>query len=148
MSNEIKIGGNTFTVSPLPASKSFALQARIAPAIAEVFGVIGKVRAGADIGSLDVGEMATIVDKLAGKLPPAELEALLRELLATATMDNLPLFTSQGNPFEVRMQGRTIDTWKLLWHSIQVNYPDFFSLLDGLGAAAEKPAAPSAGSTT
>jgi hypothetical protein len=39
--------------------------------------------------------------------------------------------------FDVKMRGRTVDTWRLVAFAVEVNYPDFFALL-----AAKRGAAP------
>jgi hypothetical protein len=128
------INGNTFQVEALPAMRSFALQARIAPALGEVIGVAAGILTGGGIDTADVAELAPVLGRFFAKLPSAELQDVTRELLTGATMDGVPLFTSgQGDPFDLKMRGRTLDVWKLLWFSLEVNYPDFFGLLAARG---------------
>jgi len=124
MDHRRTIGGNVFSVVPLPAMRSFALQPRLAPALAEVVGVLGSLS-----GDLDVGALGPAVGRFFAKLPADELEAVTRELLAGATMDGAQLFTAAGNPFDLVMRGRTLDVWRLLAFAVEVNYPDFFALV-------------------
>lgn len=150
VSTERKIGGNVFCVTPLPAMRSFTLQPRLAPALAAVaegIGAIGNLAEKQDLDAIELAAIAPVVTRFFHALPPDRLEMVTRELLAGATMDGRPLFTAEGNPFDVLMRGRSIDVWKLLWFALEVNYPDFFGAVAGKGA---RPAAanPSEASTT
>ena len=136
------IGGNTFTVAALPAMRSFCLQPRIAPAVAEALGAIGGIVGGGDgVADRDVSGLAPAIGKFFSKLPAGELEEIVVELLTGATCDGRTLFngTAHGAPFDLIMQGRTLDTWRLIAFAVEVNYPDFFDLLRG--AAGKRPAA-------
>jgi hypothetical protein len=142
--DSLLLGENRFIVPPLPAMRSFALQARIAPALTEVAKGFGALKEGLD------GDVTAIAPAIAGffaKLGADELEAIAKTLLADATMDGKALFTPSGNPFDVHMRGRTMDTWKLLWFAIEVNYPDFFKALGGGVKAEGKEASKSKEST-
>lgn len=133
------IGGSLFEVTPLPAFQSFTLQAEIAPAIAAVVGAMGPLLAG-DLGSADVAEMGKAAQAFFTAMPRQRFASVARELLEGTTMDGKPLFTPAGSPFDIWMQGRTLDAWLLLWFAIEVNYPDFFGLL---GARRDGPTAAS-----
>lgn len=150
---EREIGGAVFTVSPLPAMRSFLLQPRIAPVLAEAGAILAEVAAGdADVLDLDVLELAPRilprVGQIFAKLPPEELRAITRELLEGATMDGVLLFTGAGDPFDVKLRGRTLDVWRLLWFALEVNYPDFFGALAASRSAGAVKAGPSAASNT
>jgi hypothetical protein len=147
---ECMIGGSRFQVAPLPAIRSFRLQPRLVPVVAEVAGLIFAVLAstgkplkdaslddilGLDLTSLPATDIIETVARVCAKLPPAELESIVKELLSTASMDGKPLFTGNGDPFDVLMMGRTIDTWRLLIFAVQVNYPDVFSRRGASGGA-------------
>lgn len=166
------IGGNRFEVFPLDAMQSFTLQPRIAPIIAEVGALVlaalqsdaaqQLVGGGTDLKTmsieqflaldLDVGVLAeqlvVAVGRICQKLPPADLKAILRELLANAKMDGQALFTQNGDPFLQLMRGRTLDTWRLLFFSVQVNYPDVFSRRAATGGATPAAVSASVASTT
>jgi hypothetical protein len=171
------IGGNRFTVAPLTAMRSFVLQPRLAPVIAEVAALVFAalesdavkelMGAGADGGAVDLkamtvdqfmsldldlgahaDQLVNAVSRICTKLPPKELEGITRELLQGAQMDGKFLFGDDGNPFDVLMRGRTIDTWRLLFFAVQVNYPDVFSRRAANGGATPAPGSASAVSTT
>ncbi len=166
MNTEVKIGANTFAVSPLTAMRSFVLQPRIGPVIAEAgalfFGLlrdVAKSQGGEDAelsvsalleADVDVDKIAAALGRIFVKLPPAELQSITRELLAGSTMDGRQLFAAvqgEGDSFDIVMRGRTLDVWKLLWHALNVNYPDFFGALVASGKRAPG-ASPSEASTT
>lgn len=161
----IVIGQTTFDVPEPPAMRTFALQQRIVPvlggvlrALARVFGADKVVGADgeaklAGILEADVEKLlplaASALGEVFAQMPPGELESLTRELLRDATADRKPLFATaknglQADPFDALMRGRTADVWRLLWHALEVWYPDFFALAAGLRARAEKPAPASA----
>jgi hypothetical protein len=130
MGNTLTLSGNTFVVPLLPAMRSFLLQPKIAPAVGAVFGALAPLAKG-DMGGADVEALAPLLGGFFAKLGPADLEEVVRTLLDGATMDGTPLFSAAGDTFNLRMQGRTLDTWKLLAFAVKVNYPDFFGLLGG-----------------
>jgi hypothetical protein len=133
---EIVLGENRFRVLPLPAMRSFVLQAKIGPALAEVANVFGALK-----GNLADNDFSSIAPAVAGfftRLGVEQLEEVTKALLQDATMDGKPLFSASGNPFDLYMQGRTMHTWQLLWFAIEVNYPDFFAALAAKGPVAAK----------
>jgi hypothetical protein len=149
---DIVLGGNRFQVPPLPALRSFRLQPRIVPVFAEVAGLLFAVLSksgielkdakvedilAVDTSALPVAEIVETTTRVCLKLPPNELELIVRELLDGATMDGKPLFmgSAAGDPFNVFMQGRTLDTWRLLIFAVQVNFPDVFSRRGASGGA-------------
>jgi hypothetical protein len=155
MDRTLRIGDDVFSVSPLTGERSFLLQPLIAPAMAD-FGALFALfvrafasgdeepkiaadeepKANAVVEALDALEQAgPVIARLCSKLPPEQLRTIIRELLAGATMNGKPLYSVQGNPIDVLLQGRTMDFWRLLIHAMRVTYPDFFSLLRGLGVS-------------
>jgi hypothetical protein len=145
--SDLHLGSNVFCVVPLPAMRAFALQPRVAPALAALASAVGGVKG--DLGDLDVTALGPAMAQFCAALPSTELEAVTRELLAGCTVDGLPLFGEAGAPgvFDHKMRGRTLDVWRLLWHAVKVNYPDFFALL-AARRAGEAVDAPSAASST
>lgn len=129
------IGRDVFEVGPIPALRSFTLQARIAPALAEVAAAIQKVGASGTLEEANVEELAPAVGRFFSKLPEAELEHVVRALLANTKMNGLPLFSGAGDPIDTLMAGRTLDVWRLLWFALQECYPDFFVHLGALRGA-------------
>lgn len=132
-----QIGDHLYGVEPLPAMRAFILQPKIAPAMSEVARAISQVIGSRNIGLLMVGDtdvldaIGACVTKFCETLPPKELEAITRDLLWSATRDNIPLFTSNGDTFDVVMRGHTMDVWKLLYLALEANYPDFFDVIGG-----------------
>lgn len=137
MAIEKKIGEHTYSIEPLPAMRAFILQPKIAPAVSEVARALAQVvgSRGIDLamlGDTDVLDaLGAAVTKFCETLPPKELEAVTRELLSGASRDNVPLFTGQGDPFDVLMRGHTMEIWQLLGMALEANYPDFFALIGG-----------------
>lgn len=145
----IELGKNKFTV-PVPGGmRSFALQQRIIPMAGRVANVfVSLLGAGTDvasIGDLDLTKVLPAalphIGHIFSEMAPGELEWVTRELLRDAKCDGLALFGSPaGDAFDALMQGRTTDAWKLLWHALEVWYPDFFARARALvvknGAAA------------
>ncbi len=169
---ETTIGPNRFTVVALPAMQTcelepivfpllpdiaalYALLMESAPAIATAFGGVDK-EVNAESVSAAVPSLLPILDRaseviarLARKFPPGALSALTRELLRGARCDGQELFGPAGEFYNVAMQGRTIDAWRLRLFALRVNFPDVFKLVPGAsGSAARTPAAPSAESST
>ncbi len=142
---ERKIGPDVFTVAALPAMRSFILQPRLAP----LLGIVIEALAGAQrrgISSLKdlvdheddvLALIGPVIGKLSSVLPPVELEAITKELLYGAAMNGRALFTPEGNPFDVVMRGRTMDTWRLLLFALEINYPDFSGALGSIGASGQ-----------
>lgn len=129
--NDITLGSNLFCVPALPAMRAFALQPRVAPAVATLVATLGEM--GGTLAEMDVAALGPAMSKFCAALPAAELEAVTRELLADATVDGVQLLPV----FDAKMRGRTMDTWRLLWHALKVNYPDFFGLLAARRAGGE-----------
>lgn len=151
----ITLGENTFDVPPPKGMRSFALQQRILPVagrVAEVIlhfvGATGvQVDNISDLLGSDVLKVLPhampAIGNVFSSMPAGELETITRELLGDATLRRgktpMKLFGAPaGDPFDQIMQGKSLDTWKLLWHALEVWYPDFFGLAAGLTGGAEK----------
>jgi hypothetical protein len=188
----LELGGTTFSVGPIKAIKSFTLQPRIFPLIAEVIssiaamlraapseeetadagetraeaaavlsdlerqkarmsiGALGRAAQRLQIDTVDVDGIVPIVGRVCAQLPPDELEQILRILLSNTFANGERLFSEQHergkpDPFDKVMQGRTLDTWRLVWEALRVVYADFFDRLGGKlasGKAATSEASP------
>lgn len=138
----IKISGHDFNVPPPGGMRSFSLQQRIIPVAGRVVSVFLKLVGvdGLDLSKLQETDVTAVLPAampalgaVFAQMPPGELEAITREMLRDATMNKLQLFGSPGgDAFDGLMQGRTMDAWKLLWHALEVWYPDFFASARGL----------------
>jgi hypothetical protein len=146
----IELGKNKFNVPVPKGMSSFALQQRVLPVAGRIIEVIaGLLAATGDIkgllgedGKLDAdklfsGDVLKVIPsalpamgRVFSEMPSHELENLTRALLSETTCDGVRLFHGGGgeDPFDLLMQGRALDTWRLLWHAIGVWYPDFFAL--------------------
>ncbi len=154
-----QIGDRTYTVNPLPAMQTWRLQPKLAPAAGELAALYawfvreslritdgGRVDVGNDVLRLlpeladQLPNAAAAIRRICDVLPPGDLELITRTLLRTAKCDGKPLFTDGGgDPFDILMQGRTMDTWKLLVFAVEVSYPDFFASLADARAPSRTP---------
>ncbi len=123
--------------------RTFRFQQRVIPIagrIGAVFLHLAGAKQGAGFGELLGADVLTVlpqalpaIGQVFDEMPDGELETLTRELLSGATckVGNagfIPLFGSPGgDAFDSLMQGRTLEIWQLLWHALQVWYPDFFA---------------------
>jgi hypothetical protein len=157
----ITLGKHCFDV-PLPRGmSSWALQQRVIPVAGRVAGVFLSLLGSTDIETLADTDVTKVlpaamphIGHVFSEMPQGELEAITRELLRDAKWGDegknpsMQLFGSPGgDAFDSVMRGRTIDTWKLLWHAIGVWYPDFFDLARAFTARKDEKANPSAAST-
>jgi hypothetical protein len=153
----IELGKNKFTVPAPSGMRSFALQQRIIPVAGRVAGVfvslLGQGAEIATIADMDITKVLPAalphIGYVFSEMPPGELEWITRELLKDAKCDGLPLFGSPGgDAFDALMAGRTTDVWRLLWHAVEVWYPDFFARARALTARTDEKANGSEASTT
>ena len=162
----IELGGKQYVVPQPGGMRTFAFQQRILPVVGRVANVfiplLGLEGGLSGLAEKDVTDVLPValprLGEIFSSMPPGELEAIARILLGdpkfgaqpgeTATCGKVPLFGSPGgDAFDSLMKGRTADVWKLLWHAIQVWYPDFFSLARS-SLAREQGEKVSKGSTT
>lgn len=152
MDTSLTIGNDVFTVSPLSGERSFLLQPKILPLLPDVGALVSMfaqamaaapsapddataeakaAASGAQMAAATsfLSEANEVVMRLCAKMPATDLREVMRALLDGATMNGTMLYTAQGNPIDVLMQGRTIDLWRVLAHALKVSYPDFFGLL-------------------
>lgn len=154
----IKLGNNVFVVPPPTGMRSFALQQRILPVVGRVAGLLSQLIgiSGTDATKLlDVDVLKVLpqavpyIGEIFAQMPDGELERLTRALLREATFDGNALFSdSNGDAFDTLMRGRTADVWRLLWHALEVWYPDFFGLAGSLLAKTGAKENPSKASST
>lgn len=160
----IKLGKETFIVPQPLGMKSFAFQQKIIPVASDIVRLIAHALRKSptedfknflekDVLSV-LPEILPYLGEIFARMPDGELEKITHTLLGDCKYiieggAEIPLFTPQlaGSPFDSLMRGRTLDTWKLLWHALGVWYPDFLSL-GGLLAAKGASANPSEKSNT
>jgi hypothetical protein len=137
----ITLGKDSFEVPTPPAWDSWELQQRVLPVFGRVAGAVLHFLGRAPdhdlekLKEVDVMEVLPAVlphlGAIFSEMPPGEFGAISRALLRNATMNGMPLFTEQGNPYDALMRGRTMDTWRLLVYALRVWYPDFFGYVVG-----------------
>ena len=153
----IQLGPDKFEVPAPKGMASFSLQQSIIPVAGRLVAVLATVvretpRVGKDETSeVDEGLLTRLfrsdvlkvlpaalplLGRVFEEMPPGELERLTRTLLGDAKCNGSPLFGGVpgggADYFDAMLQGRTADTWALLWHALQVWYPDFFARVRAL----------------
>lgn len=154
-----RINGREFSLEPIHALTSFALQPLIAPVAGRIVGLVLKAlgsEEGLSISSLTVADMMSKAPDLAGEIglafgaiKPDDLLRVTRSLFGQASCGGIPFFPVAGDDrkFNELFAGKTRDLWELLWFAVQVNYPDFLPARVGSVAPAQAES-PSATSTT
>lgn len=139
---EIEINGRRFKVTQLPGMKSLRMSARLArifgPALARLATASQNPTA---LSEMNVAALAPAVTDLFAALDEKEIESLTRELLASAAVlkDDQWVELFGAHPiFDLEMGGCALDTLKLVYFSIEVNYADFFGEFRGALAARAK----------
>lgn len=135
------IDGMTFGITQLTTMKSLRMLNRLGRALGPALAKLGSVSAG-NVADMSVGPFGEAVAALCERLSDDELEAITRELLATATVNGALLMPQ----FDVTLQGRADTVIKLLKFALTVNYGSFFNALNGLGGM--RAGSQSEGSTT
>lgn len=136
MDKPVIIGGTQFFVGKLKGTQTFKLQPMLMPAVSALGGIIEKLKPDSD-----VTEFLPAIAEFFQRLPADDLVHVMRELLSNTYFikdgSSFPLFggTTGVDMFDHVMQGRTLDTWHLLWESLRLNYADFFAALGGSGAS-------------
>jgi hypothetical protein len=148
----IQIGQHSYAVTQLPGWRStevwYGLVASAGPALARVMG--GAMASGTgELGDVDMREVSEGVGQLFTRLPWPEFQRLLKELLATATVDggSTPVLSQ----FDVLFQGDTMAVLQLAKFALEVNYGNFTDALvklavAGAGALSRPKATPSVSS--
>lgn len=153
----LTLGDKIFTVNPLPVEDSFDLQPKLAPILPEIGKLVALfVRKRDEISALEVDEkadaptkkealdkaidlatvaldeLAPIVQRVSALLQPAELRYIRRTLLRGAACGSQMLYrddaSSDGQPINILLAGRTMDVWRLMFFALRVSYPDFFEM--------------------
>lgn len=146
---ERTIDGMAFTIGQLPAMRAVAVFNRLVsiagPVVEKVFAGTGVASLKLDLMSLDVGKAAGAVGQLFSSLPQPEFEKLVKELLATATVQEGDGFTDLGKPGAIDrlFTGQITTLFKVLAAAIEVNFDDFRDALGELRGRSKIPSAPS-----
>jgi hypothetical protein len=127
------IDGMHFAITQLPGMKGLRMSQRLGrilgPALAKGLSGMGSVSLDrlteSAVNMETIGEAVAI---LFDRLSENELEAITRELFASATVDGKPLMAA----FDLVMQGKTLTVYKALLFAFEVNFGSFFDELRGL----------------
>jgi hypothetical protein len=132
-SEEKAIRGRTFRVTQLPGMKGtklfYRLSAIVIPSLMKAGKALEILDLNADLGELAaVGpELFTAASFLFDKLPEAEFEKLIREMLENATVQ--PLDGSPEQPlmpiFDEELAGETSTVLQLVAFALKVNFGNF-----------------------
>lgn len=133
-----EIGGVVYRVQQHPARRALRLQARIGKVAGAL---LSSVSGGKGLAEVDVG---SLVERVFDTLSPDDFEKLAEDLFAcTQIVEPSGALVPLWPVFDTRMQGRTMDVYKLGAFVLEVNFRDFF---DALGRKPPPAAAP--GSTS
>lgn len=147
----LEIGNRKYTIPEPDGMRTWALQQRIIPVAGRVAAVfVSLIGDGAEMATLAEMDVLKVlpsalphIGHIFSEMPPGELEGLTREMLRDATCidergNALKLFgTPGGDAFGSLMRGRTTEVWQLLWHALEVWYPDFFARVRALTGRTE-----------
>lgn len=118
------IDGNTFRVTQLPATRAVRLSHKLLSIVAPAMGYAASGTKDGNVLDADV-DFGRAIQSLFDRLPTNEFEALLKELLQGALIDDKPLMPQ----FDIVMQGRVLTVFKLAAFALEANFRDFFDAL-------------------
>lgn len=95
-------------------------------------GALGRAAQKLQIEKMDADGIVPIVARVCAQLPPDELRAIRRVLLSNSFANGERLYARKPGEkgcFSEVMQGRTIDTWRVMYEAFRVVFADFFDRL-------------------
>jgi hypothetical protein len=140
----------TYAVTQLPARRALKMLHKIGrvlvPTIAQALGSasITDFSSMKKMAGLELGDLGKAAETLFDRMPEADFDALVTELVQGVTLEGKPL----APVFDLHFQGRILDVMKLLRFALKVNFADFFPDLAAQVAAVQTAASSSEGSTT
>jgi hypothetical protein len=140
----------TYSVTQLPARRALKMLHKIGrvlvPTLAQALGStsISQLSSLKKVAELDLGNLGKAAETLFDRLPEAEFDALVTELMQGVVVDGKPL----APLFDTHFQGRILEVLELLRFALKVNFADFFPDLAAQVAAVQTAASSSEGSTT
>jgi hypothetical protein len=137
-----EIDGMSFTVTQLPATKQFRLQAwlalKVGPGIVKALSGVDLSGGAKSLSKVDLGEMADGVAMLCDRLSADDFEKLWKELLEGARVKVDGNSVLLKDVFEVVMVGKFLTLLKLIRFAMEVNFGSFFDVLRGLTLRAQE----------
>lgn len=142
-----EIDGFLYELSPLPAWHAVEVFHQLTRTVAPALGAITAADSAAGVAAL-----SSALEKALATLGPAEFVALSKKLLGGARVSINGKSVELLPVVDVHFQSRTLSLFRVVVAAIQINFPDFFGALGGIGArlraAALKALDPSTGLTT
>lgn len=135
---EVEIGGRTYLIAPMPATKGLSVLTRLVKLLGPAIG--GGLSGGGLSAMLDTkvddGFVGRLVEALTGRLDEPVVEKLAKDMVASVRVSEDGRVSDLSSSFDRVFAGRMTDLFKLLVEVAGVNYGDFFGGggLDGLSA--------------
>jgi hypothetical protein len=124
-----EIDGVTYVASPLPATQALRILTRLTKMVGEAALVLAaKGREALDDLPADV--LTYTVQTILGRLSEAEVEATIKELLASVYVHGAD--QSVAVTFNEHFRGRMAALFRVVQLALEVNYRDFFDALRSL----------------
>jgi hypothetical protein len=136
-----------FKVVPFPAAKAYRLKLRLLKLIGPAFGRLVGSFDGANTTSflnakVDGEQLAEALESLFTQLTEDEFMALLKDILQGVSCeitgaDERSVLVNMADEFETKLdmvfQGRLFTVYPVILFVLEVNYPDFFGQMAGIG---------------
>lgn len=142
-----EIGGVTYVIGQVPATRSVKLLARLGRVLGPAIGEIAKLFEGVDLKSgkgiaaadIDLSRAGDVLKALFLGLDDAEIDGLLRELFsnvaatsATEAGGFLGAFEGDLKKIDAHFSGNVDRLFRVLFASLEVNFGGFFDVLAAL----------------
>ncbi len=142
------INGINFKVAPFPAVTALKLKVNLLKTLGPAFGHLLGSFEGIGKGSIadakvDGAELANALEVLFSQLGEEDFIRLLSRLLEGVSCeiqgeDRQPIIVNFGTDFETKMdmvfQGKLFTIYPVILFVLEVNFPDFFAQMAGIGS--------------
>lgn len=129
------IDGAEYSLMQLPARRAATLFYKLSGAVGPALGKLASgMKGGVSFGDLDISSIGDAVGVLVERLPPADFDAAMTEMLFQLRRDGKPIV--DGAAFDAAMSGQVLTILKIYQFAFELNFADFFSALRGKQAEA------------
>lgn len=141
-----RIGEHNFKVAPFTALETVRIKTYLIKLLAPSFGRIMSgldLKKGANIFDADIDglKMSEALETLFDKLSEDDLVALIQRLFRRVTVETkidgktkIFVFNPWNESiFDIVFQGHILDIYKVMFFVLEVNLPDFFGKMEGIG---------------
>jgi hypothetical protein len=141
------IDGVTYKVTPFPAVEALKLKAYLLKLLGPAFGrLIGSVRSKGESaldGDINGVELAGALEGLMKQLGEDDFIAFIRRMLQGTSCEipddrGKPVMIVFASDFDTKLdlvfQGRLFDIYPVIAFVLEVNFPDFFGKMGGIGS--------------